>query len=68
MKCRDCAYWRRHTEKHHWQSSKLCAGTCSSEKWVESSACPGDGVQYWDYESFSAGFETGEDFGCIHFK
>ena len=28
----------------------------------------GNKLGYWDYESFSAGFEVGSNFGCIHFK
>lgn len=27
-----------------------------------------DTLEYWDYESYSCGFDVGEDFGCIHFK
>ena len=27
-----------------------------------------DLLTYWDYEGYSAGFETGENFGCVHFK
>ena len=23
---------------------------------------------YWDYECYGAGFETGQNFGCIHFE
>lgn len=27
-----------------------------------------DILSYWDCESYNAGFEVGEEFGCIHFE
>jgi hypothetical protein len=26
-----------------------------------------DTLRYWDYECYQAGFNVGENFGCIHF-
>lgn len=45
-------------------------GGCNSDKFVEESwgdPMPEDGMLYWDYEGYSAGFRTGPDFGCVHF-
>ena len=41
------------------------AGTCKSDRFVYDEKTPKDGLHYWDYESYSAGFDTGEDFGCV---
>ena len=62
-RCVTCRFWERLVEGEH-------LGLCSSEKFVESDLddCPIDGLEYWDYESNSAGFNTGEQFGCIHWK
>lgn len=36
---------------------------------VESySKCPPDGMTYWDSEGYSASFETGPQFGCVHWE
>ena len=66
MYCKDCKYYnempRRHDEVNH--------GRCDSKKFVESNnhISGDDALYYWDYESYSAEFEVGEMFGCIHFK
>jgi hypothetical protein len=61
--CKDCKHWERNKDEKY-------AGRCDSEKFVYSDGndCQKDGLQYWDYEGYSAGFETGEDFGCIHWE
>lgn len=61
------------TCKHclHWQKDEAgFMGTCSCEKFVEQGTgrVERDGMEYWDYEGYSAGFNTGKDFGCIHWK
>jgi hypothetical protein len=60
--CGKCAHWTRieFGEPH--------AGKCASDKFIYGDQPPKDGLTYWDYESYKAGFETGEDFGCIHFS
>lgn len=63
--CKECKYWTR------YESSMLNAahfGSCQHDAFIydvshfENTA----GFYYWDYEGYSAGFSTGEDFGCIH--
>jgi len=54
--CKNCTHWEKNN--------------CDCDKFVYEGydEPPIDGLVYWDYESYSAGFETGEQFGCIHFK
>jgi hypothetical protein len=48
-------------------------GSCDSDKWVYvgdldkrgSTELP-DGVHYSDCGGYTASFQTGEDFGCVH--
>ena len=57
--CKNCAFYCLKTQK------------CSNNKFVytgEGASMDNDGLGYWDCESYSASFETGENFGCIHFK
>jgi len=57
--CKTCKYWRR----------KAYRGTCKCPKFVEYTAGmleQNDTLIYWDYEGYSAGFDVGKDFGCIH--
>lgn len=63
--CKTCAHWTRAAEldaKYHGKH----AGRCNSVSFVYGSNVPKSGLAYWDQESYSAGFMTGEDFGCIH--
>mgnify|MGYP001394991771 CR=1 FL=1 len=63
MRCQDCIFWKRDGERKF--------GTCGSEKFVydaDESGFQGDELHYWDHESYSASFETGENFGCVHFR
>ena len=57
--CGSCRYWTRGKDECY-------GGVCSNDKFVERDDTPKDGLSYWDYECYSAGFNTGEDFGCIH--
>lgn len=45
-------------------------GTCQSDKFVYGDDIYplNDKLEYWDYESYSAGFYVGQNFGCIHFQ
>jgi hypothetical protein len=69
-RCGTCKHWKRYTEKFDVEYHGAHAGTCESDKFVyyEGSKTPIDGLRYWDYEGYSAGFDTGESFGCIHWS
>lgn len=67
MRCGDCVFWKRNTDKF----IPDYMGDCSCPKFVYTGRednYPRDGLEYCDYECYSAGFRTGEDFGCVHFK
>ena len=49
----------------HWKRDEGYKGRCNSDKF-EYETCQEDGLEYWDYEGYSAGFCTGDRFGCIH--
>jgi hypothetical protein len=63
-RCVTCRYWKRCTDEF----TGPYAGTCSCEKFIYEAGdkLPKDALTYWDYESYAAGFETGENFGCVH--
>jgi hypothetical protein len=68
-RCKTCKHWTRCTrdiEIRRFGGQHV--GKCESPKFVhEVDAGPAqDGLSYWDYEECGAGFETGEDFGCVH--
>ncbi len=68
-RCRTCKNWARHTQKFDIEHHGKHVGICSSKAFVytgQSNIINVDGLGYWDVESYHAGFETGEDFGCIH--
>lgn len=73
MKCADCVFWKR-DEIFDWRTetaSDAPYGYCNNSKFVytgDGDKTPEDGLGYWDCESYKAGFQTGENFGCIHFK
>lgn len=64
--CQTCRYWARLTDASEIEGHGEWAGNCSSPKFVYDEKVPVDGLEYWDYESYSAEFRTGENFGCIH--
>lgn len=69
-RCKDCKYFKRNTDKF-W-SNKY--GVCECNKFIYGSSCDEnivkntDQLLYEDSEGYAAGFEVGQDFGCIHFK
>ncbi len=67
-RCGKCKHWRRYSMEFDVNYHGKHAGTCNSDKFVydEGPQPPQDGLRYWDYEGYSAGFDTGEDFGCVH--
>lgn len=71
MECKKCKYWTRISEKY----ADKRYGNCNCEKFIYDDVCSdnipklkNDCLLYSDYESYRADFETGENFGCIHFK
>ena len=74
--CKNCKYFKRHENSVF--SSKF--GNCTCSKFIYGSAFEhtekekndfsekADELLYEDYEGYSAGFEVGENFGCIHWK
>lgn len=67
-RCGTCENFRRYTEEFDIGYHGKHAGKCNSNKFVydEGSQPPLDGLRYWDYEGYSAGFDVGDQFGCIH--
>lgn len=75
--CKNCKFWKRKSDivgpKKIIVFRKPPAGDCKSQKFVDANdkpndSCPKAGLRYWDYDGYSCGFETGPNFGCIHFK
>lgn len=68
--CMTCEYWRRYRHKVALENHGNHAGTCDSGKleYNEDGRPQIDGLSYWDAEAYSADFNTGERFGCIHWK
>ncbi len=75
--CKNCIFWNNDEEIYGiTKESKnyLNFGTCSNKKFIYTNEYElnetkiTDVLIYWDYEGFAAGFSTGKDFGCKHFK
>ena len=70
--CKNCEYWSKKEPKYEGDAKN--AGVCSNDKFVfigiydESEKLPDDGLSYWDFDNYFAEFNTGKDFGCIHFE
>jgi len=71
--CKECKWWERHIEEYE----NLNYGKCSCLKFAYkfSDYSPRnqesdikDMLVYGDDEGYHADFETGEDFGCIHWE
>ena len=71
MKCKNCKYWTE-TElmEYEKKNGTKIHGECSNKKFTYNVNNPrvSDGLEYWDMESYSAGFSTGPEFGCINHK
>jgi len=71
-KCKNCSYWKE--ENSNPDSLMDWGGECKSNKFVYAENLnrgeepEPDMMKYWDWEGYSAGFSTGPEFGCIHFK
>jgi hypothetical protein len=68
--CKYCAHWKRNTEPDYVFGGGKAFGACRNKKFVYFSGGkqPTDSLLYWDYEDYSAGFSTGKDFSCKHWK
>lgn len=68
-RCGTCKHWTRYADEFDVSYYGKHAGYCISNKFVYSDPAtetPHDGLLYWDGESYGAGFNTGENFGCVH--
>ena len=71
MRCGDCKHWNN-TKRYGAfpENLKDKYGKCSSKGIaygdVEDNRT--DMLIYKDYEGYAAGFSTGVNFGCVHFK
>lgn len=77
MNCKTCKHWKRHESAigDPFPKSYLF-GECLNSHFVYDDQSfnsnpvgqlpNADGLIYSDGEGYSAGFETGENFGCIH--
>lgn len=68
--CKNCKYYEKEELYNHY-------GNCNNEKFeyntywsdtINVPEFPKDKLLYEDYESYSASFNVGEEFGCIHFE
>ena len=79
--CKNCRWWKRgenirYTGEYMDPDRKRVVtpsthGKCDSDKFVyagRENDSETDSLWYEDYESYAAGFDTGEDFGCIHWS
>jgi hypothetical protein len=65
-RCGTCKHWNRFTDESDVRLHGAHVGTCSSNRFVYEEKTPDDGLTYWDYEGYAAGFQTGQSFGCVH--
>lgn len=68
-KCKNCKYWKKHTEEYNNKNFGECY--CKKIEYSEdisNKEITDDMLLYWDCECYSADFETGQNFGCIHFE
>ena len=65
-KCKNCKYYKAKDDKQNFGNCN-CKKIQYSENLSEKDETD-DMLIYWDYELYSAGFEVGKNFGCIHFK
>ena len=73
VRCITCKHWTKYTDKYDVERFATHSGECRNDKFVYNDSTldngvetPKDGLMYWDGEGYQAYFNTGEDFGCIH--
>jgi hypothetical protein len=83
MKCKDCKFWQRNKETEY-NKPDIRFGSCSNPHFVygkksyygttthklnrSTITISDDSLAYDDHEEWSASFDTGQNFGCIHFE
>lgn len=68
-RCATCKFWERYTKTADVDCYGAHNGGCRSEKFIEQEDKDhDDALYYWDFEGYSAGFQTGQNFGCIHWE
>lgn len=65
-RCGTCQHWQRYIDEFDVIRYGAHVGKCKSDHFVYGQETPKNGLRYWDYEGYVAGFETGESFGCVH--
>jgi hypothetical protein len=71
--CKNCGSWKQdHSNEYAWEDQLPPPhGACCDDHFIytgNGGVTPEDGLGYWDCESYAAGFYTGAEFGCIHWK
>ena len=67
--CKNCKHWRQ--INYHLKDKPKNYGTCDCDAFVytgDGDTTPDNGLGYWDAEAYTAGFTTGQEFGCIHWR
>lgn len=67
--CKDCEYWDNDNDYNVIPDElKGKYGNCKNDAFAYEDVTNGrtDMLIYSDYEGYSAGFDTGADFGCVH--
>lgn len=75
-RCKNCKYFQHdYNNDYSWKEKyEYNYGECRCNKFEYEETYnyeekkETDKLLYYDYESYSAGFFVGKDFGCIHFK
>ena len=68
-RCGTCANFTRYSDGFSARYHGPHAGECTCDKFrYESGVLGADELHYWDYESYSAGFAVGDQFGCVHWR
>jgi hypothetical protein len=61
QRCKNCDYWTK--------QPNVESGKCSSDKFINDyDGCPVDGVIFGSADDYGIWFNTGSEFGCVHFK
>lgn len=70
-RCGNCVFWtQKKPDSVMSDSIENSYGTCKSDgfSYEEIPDNRTDMLIYGDYEGYSAGFDTGKDFGCVHWS
>jgi hypothetical protein len=71
-RCKNCTHWKKNLDNP--DRFDKWGGGCESEKFTYEGTGglerprTDDMLVYGDYEGYSADFDTGPEFGCIHFE